>query len=587
VTVTISANTGFGQLAVDHNGTAYVAWSERVASEPDIVLRYRTMDGQWSTIENVSRSPTNGSYQPQVGVDAHGVVHVVWLESLATNMLYYSQRESGGTWSSPVAISSPDPAASAFGPQMVVHPQGQVDVLWTWDGHMHVGYAHRSLDGTWSPAQLIFNGEHPQPLAGPDGVLHLLWISSDQILYANRPPGGSWSLPEIVIVPRAGYVTVIGDAAVDVFGTVHLGFYGDCASNGCEVKYMRREASSGTWSQPELIAATPSGSTSIQIAVDNAGTVYATWRHWWTSGGNYHELLFARRHTTGGWSTPLKLTDTPYQVSVPLITVDSEDRVHVLWTNELSWGGSDVFHARYVGTPPAGDSWLSQTLAIPSGMNNPGLSFVYQYQQGNPDGRNVFSVVAQAGANTTPLFSTSSATPGWTHQWVDLAPWRGETITVEFKLQNAADNSPALVYLDEVTVGSTYPDVWVQKLGPTSLLPSEQIVYTVTYGNRGATPALVARVTDNLPTGLRFVNADPPPGSIGSGLVWDVGDLPAHSGPFTITLTAEVNPPIGLGSVTNTVDITSQSSELETHNNTAQLSTFVGYQRYFPLVTHQ
>ena len=517
-------------------------------------------------------------------VDASGVVHVVWTEAVGGNKLYYSRRNTNGSWSPPTAISNPDPTgAGVFGPALAVHPQGEVDVAWTWGGGQQVVYAHRSLDDSWSPAQSIFNGDKPHLLAGPGGLLHLLWTRGDKILYASRPLTGPWSPSEVVIVPWPGYTTVIGDATVDQSGTVHLGLFGDCASNGCDVKYMRRDPSSNIWSQPELIAATPFASADIRVGAGADGTVFAVWRHGGSTVGYFYNIYFARRGPNGAWSTVLQLTNNTYQwVQPPLLSIDGRGRAHVLWTND-NRNGTDVYHAMYVGTPPAGNSWLRQQVAIPSTLSNPGLSFVYQLDQGNPDGRNPFSVTIQDGVSTTRVFTTTAVTTDWTHRWFDLSPWAGRTISITFDVQNAADNSPAVVTLDEITVGSTYPDLWVAKRG-LSVRPNDPVVYTVTYGNRGGAAAANVRVTDSLPAGLVFVSADPTPTSTGAPLTWDVGNLAGNSGPFTITLTVRADPPVSLGTVTNTIAIQSQSAELETHNNSALTTTFIGHQRFLPVI---
>ena len=119
--------------------------------------------------------------------------------------------------------------------------------------------------------------------------------------------------------------------------------------------------------------------------------------------------------------------------------------------------------------------------------------------------------------------------------------------------------------------------------GP-SVRPNDPVVYTITYRNRGGAAAATVRVTDSLPAGLVFVSADPPPTGSGAQLVWDLANLPGNSGPFTITLTTRADPPVSLGTVTNTVVIQSQSAELETHNNSALTTTFIGHRRFLPVI---
>jgi hypothetical protein len=68
--------------------------------------------------------------------------------------------------------------------------------------------------------------------------------------------------------------------------------------------------------------------------------------------------------------------NTTQRVWAVLVIADSNSRGHVFWTNDVP-GGTDVFHSLYVGTPPAGDSWLRQQVTIPNGTTNPGSAFMY------------------------------------------------------------------------------------------------------------------------------------------------------------------------------------------------------------------
>ncbi len=367
---------------------------------------------------------------------------------------------------------------------------------------------------------------------------------------------------------------------IDQQDRIHLAVSGDCASNGCEIKYLRR--SDGNWMPPELVAFAPSGASDFRIAINANDTVFAVWRHG-VEGWGSHELCFSRRNISGVWSPFVTLTEgTHHHVDTLDLAVDRLGRAHLVWRQENE-SGSDVFHALYIGTPLESDSWLSQTLTIPAAMTNPGLSLLYQFRQGNQDGLSPFSVVAQEGTNTSTLFSTTTVSTNWTHRWFNLSPWKGRTVTLTLRLDNAADGTPVLIYLDDVSVGSSYPDLWINSTG-TSAVPSNPVIYTITYGNRSAVAATDAHVSVALPGGMVVVSATPPPSSTGPQLTWNVGNLAGNSGPFTITVTARADPPVGLGTVTSTASITSQSTELETLNNSAQSLVFVGHIRYLPVI---
>jgi Tol biopolymer transport system component len=581
---TTRLSTG-SRLAVDSTGALYAAWNEN----GDVFFRHRTTDGQWSTPINVSNTSGVGSIVQWLGLDGQGSAHAIWLEGHTSEdyQIYYSQRDVNGAWSAPTKVSNAGSYGAHFG-SAAAAANGEVEVAWTeWLGGQggYILSSHRSAGGAWSAPQQLVSGERPQLLADPNSVMHMVFASGAEIRYSSRPPGGEWSAPETVLVPWPGYAVGPVEVAIDQHGAIHFVTIRECGSYGCELIYVSRSPS-GAWSPPELAAATPYHSTGIRLAVSAEGTVMVACRTRTHDMYYYHDIAFSRRSPAGGWSTAIAVSDnTTQSVWAMLVVADSNGRGHVLWTNEVP-GGTDVFHSLYVGTPPAGDSWLRQQVTILSATVNPGLSFMYRYDQGNPDNGNPFSITVTDGATTNPVFTTTAVTTGWTHRWLDLSAWRGEQITITFDVQNAADNAPAIVYLDEVTVGSTHPDLWTNQSGPPVAPPGTQLVQDITYGNRGGVRASNSRITVQLPPELSFVSAEPPPSATTPDLRWDTGDLVAQSGPETIRVTLQAAPRATPGAtVIATAGIASDTAEIEQANNTAQAEVFIGYLVYLPVVT--
>jgi len=108
--------------------------------------------------------------------------------------------------------------------------------------------------------------------------------------------------------------------------------------------------------------------------------------------------------------------------------------------------------ATRLGGPASGDSWVEQSVAIPPDIYRPTLSFLYLYS--SSDTGDQFRVeIRDAGGNLLDTrWSTASATSLWTHQWLDLSPYEGQTIRVRFLLSEN-ESSPSYLYLDEVSLG--------------------------------------------------------------------------------------------------------------------------------------
>jgi uncharacterized repeat protein (TIGR01451 family) len=138
--------------------------------------------------------------------------------------------------------------------------------------------------------------------------------------------------------------------------------------------------------------------------------------------------------------------------------------------------------------------------------------------------------------------------------------------------------------VDDVTIGSGLPDLWVKAGNKANGVPGATIQQTLVYGNQGSFPAQGVTLSVTLPDKLTFVSADPAPTSVnGQILSWDAGDLAGKSGPFTIQITATVAPDAELLSALNlSAAIQTTSNELETANNTAETQVIVEARMYLP-----
>lgn len=204
----------------------------------------------------------------------------------------------------------------------------------------------------------------------------------------------------------------------------------------------------------------------------------------------------------------------------------------------------------------------------------------------SPSTSNEFIVSVDDGLTVTPIFSDTALTAlNWTHQWVDLSAWAGQTITVTFTVNQGNGVAPARVYLDEVSLGSARPDVWATLEAPLTAQPGQTFVYQLTYGNQGGAIAPGTYLTLTLPPGFTYSSMSLPPViSTTTELVWDIGTLAAQGGLSSIFVIASVSLTApALTTVTSTLTIAA-SNELETANNSQSASTFVGYQIFFPII---
>jgi hypothetical protein len=133
-----------------------------------------------------------------------------------------------------------------------------------------------------------------------------------------------------------------------------------------------------------------------------------------------------------------------------IVATDRGDNLHAV---EGDYGSDNFQHRTGVSPPPAGASAISQTVALPPGLHRPTLSWLYRLRGVLPGHSGGFSVRVSQGVTTTEVFSTSESVD-WTHAWVDLEPWAGETITLTLESTSVISEPYAQLTLDEVSIGS-------------------------------------------------------------------------------------------------------------------------------------
>lgn len=248
-------------------------------------------------------------------------------------------------------------------------------------------------------------------------------------------------------------------------------------------------------------------------------------------------------------------------------------------------------YAVQLGTEPAkttlaeNDVWLTQVITLPHTMPNPVLSFLYQLGNITQASGSALSAAVNDSVQTTTIQTITTDTDNWTHTWADLTPWQGQTISLTLHLHSTSTAVWGLV--DEVTVGSAHPDLWLNltQSGQNEALPGDSLTYSLIYGNRSHVTATNSLLTYTLPTGMVYAQASVPPIST-LPLVWDLGAIPADTGGSIIVTTTITNNVLLFSTITTMAEIGTEQ-EIETHNNQATSAVFIGRRIYLPVIMHE
>lgn len=596
------------QLMIDGQGRAFAVWQTGIISEAQsLYSATRLADGRWTQ----PRLLRGGVLYFTLTRDAAGKLY---LAAGSANALTLWE-QAGDDWSAEAVV--PGSAAGAVRAKIDAGPAGVLDV--TWGGNNGDLFHSRRGPGGWStPFKLgtfwaSFFSSHDL-VRTPDGALHAAWSQGDgQLVYRRLAPTGTWG-PLTVVVPYG--INEFGLRA-DAAGGLHLlwlfqeSYYhsvvayrsklgpawgpmetlweqpiADGYLKGFEVSpggvaqalvkghesldYLRRE----TDGRLSITPLPPEGRHAPAFVLDAAGAPHVALNLDDQPGPA--GLYYSARSELGEWLDWVNISPAGQSGYDPILALDSQGRAHALYsiTSESADGqGHHLADVAYAGPLPlsGGESILSQTVAIPPGMNHPTLSFVYQ-------SAGVLRLSVAGAAATEKQLTPSPA--GYRHAWVDLSDYAGETVTVTLQSGQAAAGYAAWAVIDDVTLGAAHTDIAVSGAS-SARQPDDTVIHTLRVSNPSALAAAGVSLTYTLPPQLTYVAADPAPASV-NPLRWQLGAL-APGAEVTIRITTAA-PPGGPTAVTSVAQIATTDAELELLNNSLDVVTRLEQVGWLPLV---
>jgi len=175
---------------------------------------------------------------------------------------------------------------------------------------------------------------------------------------------------------------------------------------------------------------------------------------------------------------------------------------------------------------------VQQRITIPLTMTNPTLSLLLQ-QHLWPTAPTAYwlPVLTVSGQQTvTPSWNSQPLGDDWTHYWADVSSWVGQTVTVTLHLNGKAGVPTSQMLVDEVFLGSAYPDAWLKWEAPLGASPGQVVRLHLWYGNRGAYHLPDATLQVALPDTLKVIDIQPPSTLTANGiLTWTLGTLSAST----------------------------------------------------------
>jgi hypothetical protein len=295
---------------------------------------------------------SGGSENAAIAVVSSNNVHFVWEDYTSGNSeIYYKRSTNGGAdWSGTTRLTW-NPGYSAS-PEICVDSSDRVHVVWfdSTPGYDEILY-RRSTDAgmTWEKIKRLTwsaNGSRDPAIAvDSSDTIHLVWRinvpGNTEINYKRSTDGGVTWIGAKRLTWNLGYS---GDPtiALNLGNTIHVVWDDDTPGN-TEIYYRRSTNGGGAWGSVKRLTWNSGSSQRPKITVDSSDKVHVVWYDD-TPGENE---IYLKRSTNGGgaWASVKRLTWNSGNSLHPKICVDSSDRAHVVWY-DYTPGNAEVFFKR-------------------------------------------------------------------------------------------------------------------------------------------------------------------------------------------------------------------------------------------------
>lgn len=409
------------------NGEIMVAWTEGDFNGEGIIM-YRTYSDAsgWSGIR-VAAFPVRGSAAfPQLALDTSGNVHMVYHDgNSSSNREIYYKKYVNGSWSEGEMVGY-SPGLNSSWPRIDVEGN-RIYIIWC-HNYTPPGEALHRLDivmmekedggqwpGSYQNVSMLSDSVSVHPfIKVKNGNVFAAWMDDNHNrdnwnLYYNERINGSWG-NSIHLNPGANqYIPAM---TVDDNGDVHLIYSGKT-----NPIYYQKKTSHG-WTSPAVIS---TGSTSVTTMIYlkyKHGFLHGVWRQ---REGEGDYIFYAKGNVNGQWETPVRVSNGG-QSEYTVCDVDTQGRVHVVYSDIGSGGYRDIFHtiagqttaspvASFTATPTQGSPPLNVYLDASASYDPDGQITDYNWDFGDGargSGLTTSHTYTQVGTYTIQLTVTDN-----------------------------------------------------------------------------------------------------------------------------------------------------------------------------------
>lgn len=360
-----AGDAGRPALVIHGSGDVTVMWSQanNQGSSTIHARRYDAAQRRWGASEQVRTAARAAN--PVLVVDGADSLTSAWHEQDpdSGSQRLVASRFQQGSWSEPVALSSPDAFGIVGDATLGADASGNVVAAWAEEpltGSSFIIINARRFDGAgWSASVRI-----DTPVATPSGSLSyapalvtdrlervtLAWIQDDAAgvsVFTSRLAGDGWSAPTRI----SGESTTAGNAVrvvADSAGNVTALWDEFTPDNVHHLSSSRFNALAGEWSAPVQIHHADTGiaqNPTLSLASEADGDLVAVW-----TGFKTRSIVASSRYVAaiGAWDVPQQIdaAGAAGDATSPVVTLDAAGKATAAWV-QLQGGRTAINSNRY------------------------------------------------------------------------------------------------------------------------------------------------------------------------------------------------------------------------------------------------
>lgn len=357
-----------------------------------------SLSGQtWSARQRLTWNPGNSSY-PRMAVTTDNQIHLVWHDYsfYKSEILYKNSTNRGDTWQAPTRItwtSGYSKLCDISGLDNSIYIVWSEQPLSNYDLMYKRGH---STTSTWdSPKRLTWSSGNSYfasicaitktAMSTNYIIVHVVWednTSGNKEIYYKK---GTYTLTKPIgtfgwssqkrLTWNAGYSSG-PKIAVDSNNHIHVFWY-DNSSGNLEIYYKKSTDEGDNWSALHRLTWTSDYSTEHDVTIDSADKIHIVWY----DGPSGNMSLYYKKSTDGGstWSAPTRVMWNSADAPGTSIAVDSSDTLHVLYIDKHT-GTDEVYYKKSTN---GGLNWSAPEQLT---WNSPGQNFNPNIIVDNSDG---------------------------------------------------------------------------------------------------------------------------------------------------------------------------------------------------------